>query len=261
MCFYQGDCLKEGATVPEDCHTIFDPTLGTLSLRLQLGTRTDKAHESAATILASVSVLERLDPRPMEWITVARAAPATAGGDLLPRNIDEATSLVKSGARKDDAGKFHEGSGYFVQLVSFLNGTDRSVSPFHASIADGASDFPSHTSLKLTFKQAMIPSRETFVTCLVELFDLWLPERGGLFSSAITKKNRDQPIWYPPVGVVTCFANDSGYFLPEDPLVDLRPLSRGTLAVLKNWTLEAVQRYEAAFRAVNNGIPNGRPVS
>ncbi|BCW62162.1 hypothetical protein [Arthrobacter sp. StoSoilB22] len=242
----------------EDGHTIVDPALDTLNLRLQLGVRADSAHEIAATILASVSVLERLDPRPMEWITVTRAAPATAGGDFLPRNIDEATSLVESGARKDDAGKFYVGSGYFVQLVSFLNGTDRSVSPFYASIADGSSDAPSHNSLKLTFKQAMIPSRETFVACLVELFDLWPPEMGGLFSSAITRKNRDQPIWYPPVGVVTYFAYDSGYVLPEDPLVELRQLPNGTLAVLKNWTLEAVQRYEAAFRAVNNGIPNER---
>lgn len=183
------------------------------------------------------------------------------GRRLPTRNIDEATSLVESGARKDDAGKFYEGSGYFVQLVSFLNGTDRSVSPFRASIADGASDAPSHNSLKLTFKQAMIPSRETFVARLLELFDLWLPERGCLFSSAITRKNRDQPIWYPPVGVVTYFANDSGYVLSEDPLVELRQLQNGTLAVLKDWTLEAVQRYEAAFRADNNGIPNDRSAS
>ncbi|MFW0775218.1 hypothetical protein ACLRGI_18860 [Paenarthrobacter nitroguajacolicus] len=74
-------------------------------------------------------------------------------------------------------------------------------------------------------------------------------------SSAITRKNRDQPIWYPPVGVVTYFANDSGYVLPEDPLVDLHPLRRGTLAVLENWTLDAAQKYEAAFRAVNNNQP------
>ncbi|MCM0618336.1 hypothetical protein MOD31_20120 [Paenarthrobacter sp. TYUT067] len=165
----------------EDGPTIVDPALDTLNLRLQLGVRADSAHEIAATILASVSVLERLDPRPMEWITVTRAAPATAGGDFLPRNIDEATSLVESGARKDDAGKFYEGSGYFVQLVSFLNGTDRSVSPFRASIADGASDAPSHNSLKLTFKQAMIPSRETFVARLVELFDLPTSWRCHLF--------------------------------------------------------------------------------
>jgi hypothetical protein len=114
---------------------------------------------------------------------------------------------------------------------------------------------------KLTFKQAMIPSRETFVACLVELFDLWLPERGGLFSSAITRKNRDQPIWYPPVGVVTYFASDSGYVLPEDPLVDLHQLQKGTTAVLKDWTLDAAQKYEAAFRAVNAGTPNGRSPS
>lgn len=69
----------------EDGHTTFDSALGTLSLRLQLGTRTDKAHESAATILASVSILERLDPRPMEWISDTRAAPVTVGGDSLLR--------------------------------------------------------------------------------------------------------------------------------------------------------------------------------
>lgn len=245
----------------EDGHTIFDPALGTLSLRLQLGIRPDSAHEIAATILASVSALERLDPRPMDWITVTRAAPVTAGGDFLPRNIDEATSLVESGARKDDDGKFYEGSGYFVQLVSFIKGSERSVSPFHASIGDGASDAPTRNSLKLTFKQATIASRETLVDCLVVLFDLWRPERGGLFSSAVNRKNRDQPIWYPPVGIVTYIANDSGFVLPEDPLVELRQLPKGTLAVLKNWTLESVQRYEAAFRAVNNGIPNVRSAS
>ncbi|MFC8038886.1 hypothetical protein ACFUOZ_05985 [Paenarthrobacter sp. NPDC057355] len=248
----------EGNTLREDGHTIFDPALGSLSLRLQLGIRADSAHEIAATILACVSVLERLDPRPMEWITVTRTAPATAGGDTLPRNIDEATSLVKSGARKDDAGKFYQGSGYFLQLISFLKGSKRSVSPFHLSIGDGASDSPSSNSLKLTFRQATIPNREALVDCLVFLFDLWHPERGGLFSSAISKKNRDQPTWYPPVGVVTYFANEAVYVLPEGPLVDLRPLRGGTLAVLKNWTLDAVQKYETALRALNTGISNDR---
>ena len=54
---------------------------------------------------------------------------------------------------------------------------------------------------------------------------------------------------------VLIFVNDRGYVLPEDSLVDLHPLRRGTLAVLKNWTLDAAQKYEAAFRAVNNNQP------
>ncbi|MDO6142527.1 hypothetical protein [Paenarthrobacter aurescens] len=40
-----------------------------------------------------------------------------------------------------------------------------------------------------------------------------------------------------------------------DELVDLRPLPHGVLAVLKEWTLNAILAYGEAFSAVTDGIP------
>lgn len=197
----------------------------------------------------------------MEWLHVNYSDERMGRDNRLPRTHREMALSVEDGARKDDVGTFYPSWGYYVSMLGFLAGSDRRVCPFEVSTADGDQDGRSSDSFNLNFLEAAVPGRGALVDCVASLIDLWEPTRGGLFSSAITKNNRDQPIWYPPVGVVTYFANDSGYVLPEDPLVDLHPLRKGTLAVLKDWTLEAAQRYEAAFRADNNGIPNDRSAS
>lgn len=197
----------------------------------------------------------------MEWLHVNYSDERMGRDNRLPRTHREMALSVEDGARKDDVGTFYPSWGYYVSMLGFLAGSDRRVCPFEVSTADGDQDGRSSDSFNLNFLEAAVPGRGALVDCVASLIDLWEPTRGGLFSSAITKNNRDQPIWYPPVGVVTYFANDSGYVLPEDPLVELRQLPNGTLAVLKDWTLEAVRRYEAAFRADNNGIPNDRSAS
>lgn len=105
------------------------------------------------------------------------------------------------------------------------------------------------------FERAVIPGHEAFIECFASLVQVWRPKRGRLFGYEVARLRRGEPVWYPPGGVLTYFAQDSGYVLPESPLVELRPLSGGVVAVLKDWTLDAVLAYAEEVRAVNEGIP------
>gem|GEM_PF-2519375 len=240
---------------------LFDPALKRISLRLQLGGREAGPDDIATRVLSTLDCLEGLDNRPMEWLHVNYSEERMGRDNRLPRTHREMALSVEDGARKDDVGTFYPSWGYDVSILGFLAGSDRQVCPFEVSAAEGDQDERSSDSFNLNFLEAVVPGRGALVDCVASLIDLWEPTRGGIFSSAITRKNRDQSIWYPPVGIVTYVANASGYVLPGDLQVDLRPLRRGTLAILKDWTLASVHRYEAAFRAVNNGIPNGRSAS
>ncbi|MFC8038887.1 hypothetical protein ACFUOZ_05990 [Paenarthrobacter sp. NPDC057355] len=237
---------------------LFDPALKRISLGLQLGGREAGPDDIAARLMSTLEVLEGLDRRPMEWLHVNYSDQRLGRDNTLPRTHRELALSVEDGARKYDAGHFSPSWGYYILVLGFLAGSARRVCPFQISASDGEQDVKSSDPLSLRFDEAVVSGREVLVDSVAALIDLWKPTRGGISCSAITKKNRDQPVWYPPVGVLTYFAHDAGYVLPEDPLVDLRPLRGGNLAVLKTWSLEAVQEYEAAFRKVNAGIPNGR---
>lgn len=235
---------------------LFDPALDDMELDFQLGVRKAGPRDAAASILATVSILERLDIRPMEWVAVPRmGGPQSFGDDTLPRTVEELAARAEAGARKDDAGSSYPEWGYFIQVLSFLEGTNRGTSPFHAAISDGKHDGSAGNSFSLEFEHALIPAREALVDCFVSLVQVWHPERGGVFGYEVARLRRGEAVWYPPVGALTYFAHDSGYVLPESPLVELRLLSGGVLAVLNDWTLDAVLSYADQVRAVNQGIP------
>ncbi|MFJ4030261.1 hypothetical protein ACIPWF_23140 [Paenarthrobacter sp. NPDC089989] len=158
----------------------------------------------------------------------------------------------------DDAGRFHPSFGYFVSLFGFLAESKREVFPFHISVTDGCPGPHSGDSFKLGFDEADVAGCSAIVDGFCALIDIWEPVRGAVSGLALAKLHRNDPILYPPIGVLTYFANSSGYNLPESPLVDLRVLQHGTVAVLKEWTLEASLEYKKSFAAVNEGIPNRR---
>ncbi|WP_223942019.1 hypothetical protein [Arthrobacter sp. StoSoilB22] len=234
---------------------LFDSALDDIDLDLQLGGREAGPPDIATRILATLEILERLDPRPMEWVGIPRSGGATLEHEKVGRTIEELGTLVMAGARKDDAERFHPSWGYFVQLISFLKGSDRAVSPFHAAVSDGAHGGFSSDSFSLTFADALVSGREAVVSSFSALIEVWQPTRGGVFGYEVSRLHRGEPAWYPPVGVLTYFAEDSGYVLPDNPLVELRRLRSGVMAILNDWTLDAVLAYGEAFRAVNDGIP------
>ncbi|MFC8038888.1 hypothetical protein ACFUOZ_05995 [Paenarthrobacter sp. NPDC057355] len=173
----------------------------------------------------------------------------------MEQDIEQLERLVAAGARKDDAGNFHPSWGYFVQLISYVRGTQRRSSPFHAAISDGTHDGPSSDSFTLTFENAQILGRDALVSCFASLVEVWRPTHGGIFGYEVSRRRRTEQNWYPPIGALTFTATGSGYNLPDDDLVDLHQLPHGVLAVLKEWSLEAVLTYGEAFRAVNIGMP------
>lgn len=234
---------------------LFDSALDDIDLDLQLGGREAAPRDVAARILATLPILEQLDTRPMDWVGIPQTAGQIAGPDTLGRTGEELAEVVVAGARKDDAGSFHPSWGYFVQLISFLKGSDRAVSPFHAAVSDGAHGGFSSDSFSLTFANALISGREAVVSSFSALIEVWQPTRGGVFGYEVSRLHRGEPAWCPPVGVLTYFAEDSGYVLPDNPLVELRRLRSGVMAILNDWTLDAVLAYGEAFRAVNDGIP------
>ncbi|MFJ4026601.1 hypothetical protein ACIPWF_06765 [Paenarthrobacter sp. NPDC089989] len=194
----------------------------------------------------------------MEWAHANASRQRTHNDDILPRSLQDLSLSVEDGARVDDAGKFHPGFGYFVSLFGFLAGSKREVFPFDISVTDGCPGPRSGDSFKLGFAEADVAGCEVIIDGFCALIDIWEPVRGAVSGQALAKLHRDDPILYPPVGVLTYFANNSGYTVPESPLVHLRALTHGTVAVLKQWTLEANLEYKKAFAAVNEGIPNGR---
>jgi hypothetical protein len=234
---------------------LFDSTLDDIDLDLQLGGREAGLLDVAARIGATLEILELLDPRPMEWIGLPRSGGPHTEHEKVGRSVEELGTLVAAGARKDDADRLHPGWGYFVQLISFLTGSDRAVSPFHAAVSDGARGGSSSDSFSLTFANSRVSGREALVSSFGALIDVWQPTRGGVFGYEVSRLRRREPVWYPPIGVLTYFAEGSGYVLPDNSLVALLPLRNGLLAVLNDWTLEAVLTYGEAFRAVNQGLP------
>ncbi|WP_146116688.1 MULTISPECIES: hypothetical protein [unclassified Arthrobacter] len=234
---------------------LFDSALDDIDLDLQLGGREAAPRDVAARILATLPILENLDTRPMEWVGIPQTAGQIARSDTLGRTVEELVELVVAGARKDDAGSFHPSWGYFVQLISYVKGTERGTSPFRAAVSDGAHDGPSSDSFSLTFEKAQVQGKDAIVSTFASLVEVWRPAHGGIFGYEISRRRRGEQIWYPPVGALTYAAAGSGYMLPDDELVDLRPLPHGVLAVLKEWSLDAVLAYGEAFRAVNDGIP------
>ncbi len=234
---------------------LFDSALDDIDLDLQLGGREAAPRDVAARILATLPILERLDTRPMEWVGIPQTAGQIAGSDTLGRTVEELVELVAAGARKDDLGSFQPSWGYFVQLISYVKGTDRRTSPFHAAISDGAHNGSSSDSFSLTFEKAQVQGKDAIVETFASLVGVWRPTHGGIFGYEISRRRRGEQIWYPPVGALTYSAADSRYVLPDNELVELRPLPHGVLAVLKEWSLDAVLAYGEAFRAVNDGIP------
>lgn|GEM_PF-6593274 len=146
-------------------------------------------------VLSTLDCLEGLDSRPMEWLHVNYSDERMGRDNRLPRTHREMALSVEDGARKDDVGTFYPSWGYYVSMLGFLAGSDRRVCPFEVSTADGDQDGRSSDSFNLNFLEAAVPGRGALVDGVASLIDLWEPTRGGLFSSAITKKNRDQPIW------------------------------------------------------------------
>jgi len=234
---------------------LFDSALDDIDLDLQLGGREAPPRDVAARIQATLPILENLDTRPMEWVGIPQTAGQIARSDTLGRTVEELVELVVAGARKDDAGSFHPSWGYLVQLISYVKGTERGTSPFRAAVSDGAHDGPSSDSFSLSFEKAQVQGKDAIVSTFASLVEVWRPAHGGIFGYEISRRRRGEEIWYPPVGALTYAAAGSGYLLPDDELVDLRPLPHGVLAVLKEWSLDAVLAYGEAFRAVNDGIP------
>lgn len=236
----------------------FDPALRAISLNLKLGGRAATPEDIAERLLQTLELLGTLDPRPLEWIHVGYSARRTVADESLPRTLAGLSIRVEDGARADDTRQFSPSWGYCLSALGFLAGTQRKVCPFDITISDGEQDPSSSDFFKLRFDQAEVTGRSKIVECLTSLIEAWSPLRGALDGLALAKLHRKDPVLYPPVGVITYFNNNSGYTLPESTLVDLRPLEHGTVAVLKEWTLDANLQYEQAFTAVNEGIPNRR---
>jgi hypothetical protein len=245
---------KEAGLAEQLTGLTFDPSLGKMRLNLQLGERETGPRDIASSVLATVPVLERLDTRPMEWAVVPDPIGPLSTYQPLPGTAEELAVPVEAGAHKDASGRFYPHWGYYIQVCSFLQGTERRASPFDVSISDGAHKGSSDNSFSMRLERAHIPHREAFVECFAELVDVWHPMRGAVSAREVTKRQVREPIWYPPVGVLTYFAQESGYVLPESPLVELRRLKGGTLAVLKEWTLDAVLAYVEEVKAVNEGV-------
>ncbi|MFE4194700.1 hypothetical protein ACFRJ9_02450 [Paenarthrobacter sp. NPDC056912] len=236
---------------------LFDSALDDIDLDLHLGGREAAPRDVAAKILATLPILEQLDTRPMEWVGLPQTSGQRSGEDELGPDIEELIHLVNAGARRDDAGSFHPSWGYFVQLVAYVKGTERRTSPFHAAISDGAQGGPSSDSFSLTFGNALIFGKGALVSSFASLVEVWRPTHGGIFGYEVSRRRRGEAVWYPPVGALTYTAKASGYRLPVHELVELHPLPHGVLAVLKEWSLDAVLTYGEAFRAVNHGVPRG----
>ncbi|MFK0009788.1 hypothetical protein ACIQTZ_22325 [Paenarthrobacter sp. NPDC090520] len=236
---------------------LFDANLDDIDLRFHLGGRSATPVEIARRILSSVDVLEQLDTRSLEWVDVLYPGRSRAADDSLPRSFEDVVARVQDGARKDDVGNFHPSWGYYLSVLGFLAGSDRSLCPFSFSVSDGEDPPGSRNSFELELNDALVSGREAITECVASLVDIWAPIRGGVFGYEVTKRNENHPLWYPPVGVLTYMANGSGYTLPSSPLVDLRPLQNGTLAVLTDWTLDAVLDYQSEFRAVDAGAERG----
>lgn len=126
------------------------------------------------------------------------------------------------------------------------------------TVTDGEQLPRSSDAFTLKFAQAEVTGRDAIIDCFAALICIWRPVRGAVDGLELAKRHRNDTILYPPVGVLTYFATDGGYVLPESPRAELRQLPNGVMAVLKEWTLEAVLSYEEAFRAVNQGTPNRR---
>ncbi|MFJ4169714.1 hypothetical protein ACIPY3_09400 [Paenarthrobacter sp. NPDC089714] len=231
----------------------FDPKLDDIDLDFLLGGRPARPAEIAGRILSTLSALEHLDARPIEWVDVLYPGRSAATKEAIPRSVHEMELRVGDGARKDDAGNFYPSWGYYLSVLGFLAGSDRSLCPFSFSVSDGEDQPGSRNSFELELNEALVSGREAITECVASLVDIWSPIRGGVFGYEVTKQSENHPLWYPPVGVLTYMANGSGYTLPPSPLVDLRPLQNGTLAVLKDWTLDAVLAYQREFRAVTAG--------
>jgi hypothetical protein len=108
----------------------------------------------------------------------------------------------------------------------------------------------------LTFEKAQVQGKDAIVSTFASLVEVWRPAHGGIFGYEISRRRSREQIWYPPVGALTYSAADSGHVLPDNELVELHPMPHGELAVLKEWSLDAVHAYGEAFRADNDGIPH-----
>lgn len=238
---------------------LFDSALRAIDLRLLLGGRETSPAEIATRLRSTLQLLESLDSRRMEWLHVNFAGQRSPGQpNPLSRDLEHLTLSVENGARVDDAGKFHPSFGYYFSALGFLDGSERNVCPFDISVTDGCQGPRSADSFKLRFADAKVRDRDAITDCVANLIQIWEPTRGGLHGLELARRHRNDVVRYPPIGLITFFDRSSTYTLPESPLIELRRGQNGTLAVLHEWTLDAVLSYESEFRSVNQGIPNRR---
>lgn len=237
---------------------LFDPALRSIELHMQLGGRAANPSDIAEKVLTTLDLLETFDTRPMEWLHVNYSEHRMGCDNKLSRTHPQMELSVEDGARKDDAGQFYASWGYSVSILGFLAGSDRRVAPFDLAVVDGDRDQRSGNFFRLSFDDALVPDRDSIVQSFASLVKIWRPTRGAIDGLELAKRHRNDRILYPPIGVITYFAENATYTLPASPLVDAHPLNRGTLAILKDWTLESVSAYEELFRDLNEGIPNPR---
>lgn len=203
---------------------LFDPALRSIELHMQLGGRAANPSDIAEKVLTTLDLLETLDTRPMEWLHVNYSEQRMGSDNKL----------------------------------GFLAGGDRRVAPFDLSVVDGDQDPRSGNSFRLSFDDALVPDRDSIVASFASLVKIWGPTRGAIDGLELAKRHRNDRVLYPPIGVITYFAENATYTLPASPLVDVHPLNGGTLAILKDWTLESVLAYEELSRDLYEGMPNPR---
>jgi hypothetical protein len=249
---------KENRVAKATAAALFDPALRSIELHMYLGGRVANPSAIADKVLTTLDLLETLDTRPMEWLHVNYSEQRMGSDNKLPRTHPQMELSVEDGARKDDAGQFYASWGYSVSILGFLAGGDRRVTPFDLVVVDGDQDPRSGNSFRLSFDDALVPDRDSIVESFASLVKIWGPTRGAIDGLELAKRHRNDRVLYPPIGVITYFAENTSYTLPASPVVDLHPLNGGTLAILKDWTLESVLAYEELFRALNEGIPNPR---